>query len=265
VGCWVAHRRSIEREERYARQLEVKVLDRTRELAERNAELVHANERLETASLSDPLTGLGNRRSLMQVMPGLIAQVNPEASGSRGLVFMLVDLDRLKPVNDEHGHEAGDKLITGVSALLLNCVRETDKVVRWGGDEFVIVGPMDFEGGTIVAERIRSAIARTRFPVGRGEFVRTTCSIGFAPFPFVPGHTGQLTWEHVLNLADMAAYRAKKQRDSWVGWRATPAAADVTDIVAAIERDADAALREGLLEIRTGDRASENKLANRRL
>ena len=264
-GCWVAHRRSIEREERYARQLEAKVRDRTRELAERNAELVHVNERLETASLSDPLTGLGNRRSLMQAMPGLISQANPEAPGARGLVFMLVDLDRLKPVNDEHGHEAGDKLITGVSALLLNCVRETDKVVRWGGDEFVIVGPMDFDGGMIVAERIRSTIARTRFPVGRGEFVRTTCSIGFAPFPFVPGNAGELTWEHVLNLADMAAYRAKKLRDSWVGWRATPAAADVTDLVAVIERDAEAALREGLLEIRTGDRASETKVANRRL
>jgi diguanylate cyclase (GGDEF)-like protein len=261
-GCWIAHRRSIEREERHARQLEAKVNDRTRELAERNAELVHANERLETASLSDPLTGLANRRSLMQSMPGLISHVN---AGGRGLVFMLVDLDRLKPVNDEHGHEAGDKLITGVSALLLNCVRETDKVVRWGGDEFVIVGPMDFDGGTIVAERIRSSIARTRFPVGRGEFVRTTCSIGFAPFAFVPGNADQLTWEHVLNLADMAAYRAKKTRDSWIGWRATPAAADVTDIVATIERDADAAVRDGLLEIRTGDRASENKVANRRL
>jgi diguanylate cyclase (GGDEF)-like protein len=264
-GCWIAHRRSIEREERYARQLEAKVRDRTRELAERNAELVHANERLETASLSDPLTGLGNRRSLMQAMPALISQANPDGAGARGLVFMLVDLDRLKPVNDEHGHEAGDKLITGVSALLLNCVRETDKVVRWGGDEFVIVGPMDFSGGTIVAERIRASIARTRFPVGRGEFVRTTCSIGFATFPFVPESAGQLTWEHVLNLADMAAYRAKKTRDSWVGWRATPAAADVTDIVAVIERDADAAVRDGLLEMRTGDRASESKVANRRL
>jgi diguanylate cyclase (GGDEF)-like protein len=264
-GCWVAHRRSIEREERYARQLEIKVRDRTRELAERNAELVHANERLETASLSDPLTGLANRRSLMQAMPELISQVNPDVPGSRGLVFMLVDLDRLKPVNDEHGHEAGDKLITGVSALLLNCVRETDRVVRWGGDEFVIVGPTDFDGGMIVAERIRAAVARTRFPVGRGEFVRTTCSIGFAPFPFVPGNAGQLTWEHVLNLADMAAYRAKKKRDAWVGWRATPAAADVTDIVAMIERDADAALRDGLLEIRTGDRTSEARVANRRI
>jgi diguanylate cyclase (GGDEF)-like protein len=263
-GCWIAHRRSIEREERYARQLEANVRDRTRELAERNAELVHANERLETASLSDPLTGLANRRALMQAMPGLISQVSSGA-GARGLVFMLVDLDRLKPVNDEHGHEAGDKLITGVSALLLNCVRDTDKVVRWGGDEFVIVGPMDFDGGTIVAERIRSSIARTRFPVGRGEFVRTTCSIGFAPFPFVPGNADRLTWEHVLNLADMAAYRAKKTRDSWVGWRGTPAAAEVTDIVATIERDADAAARDSLLEIRTGDRASETKVANRRL
>lgn len=256
-ASWVAHRRSIAREERYARQLEAKVQDRTRELAERNAELVHANERLETASLCDPLTGLGNRRALMQAMPALIASVNPDVPAA-GLVFMLVDLDRLKPVNDEHGHEAGDKLITGVSALLLNCVRETDKVVRWGGDEFVIVGaPMDFDGAMIVAERIRSAIARTRFPVGRGESVRTTCSIGFAPYPFVPGDPGRLTWEQVLNVADMGAYRAKKQRDMWVGWRGTPRAAALTDIVGAIESDADAAVRDGQLEMCASDRPTE--------
>jgi diguanylate cyclase (GGDEF)-like protein len=264
-GCWVAHRRSIAREEKYARQLEASVRDRTRELAERNAELVHVNERLETASLSDPLTGLGNRRSLMQAIPGLISKVGADVAGAGSLVFMLVDLDRLKPVNDEHGHEAGDKLITGVSALLLNCVRETDKVVRWGGDEFVIVGaPMDFKGAAIVAERIRAAIARTRFAVGRGQFVRTTCSIGFAPYPFVPGNPGQLTWEHVLNLADMAAYRAKKKRNSWIGWRGTPEAASLTDIVGTIERNADAALRDGLLEMRSGDETTESKLANRR-
>jgi diguanylate cyclase (GGDEF)-like protein len=263
-GCWVAHRRSIAREERYARQLETKVQDRTRELAERNGELVHANERLETASLCDPLTGLGNRRALMQAMPGLITGVNPDLPVA-GLVFMLVDLDRLKPVNDEHGHEAGDKLITAVSALLLNSVRETDLVVRWGGDEFVIVGtPMDFKTATIVAERIRSAVARTRFPVGRGEFVRTTCSIGFAPYPFVPGNDSQLTWEQVLNLADMGAYRAKKTRDTWVGWRGTPQAAALTDIVATLEADADAAVREGLLEICSSDRPTESKAAQLR-
>lgn len=263
-GFWTAHRRSIAREERYARQLEVKVQDRTRELAERNAELVHANERLETASLSDPLTGLGNRRSLLQAMPELIANVNSDEPGG-GLMFMLVDLDRLKPVNDEHGHEAGDKLITGVSAVLLNSVRQSDLVVRWGGDEFVIVGaPMDFKNAMIVAERIRSAVARTRFPVGRGEFVRTTCSIGFAPYPFVPGNSDQLTWEQVLNLADMGAYRAKKKRDTWVGWRGTHRAATSSDIVAAIEADADAALREGLLEICSSDRPIESNVVQLR-
>jgi diguanylate cyclase (GGDEF)-like protein len=171
---------------------------------------------------------------------------------------MLVDLDRLKPVNDEHGHEAGDKLIAGVSALLLDCVRKSDKVVRWGGDEFVIaLAGLDFRGGMAVAERIRSSIARARFPVGRGQFVRTTCSIGFAPFPFVPDATHPLTWEQVLRLADMAVYRAKETRNTWVGWCATPKATALPDIVGTIETDPDAAVRDGLMEICTSQHASE--------
>jgi diguanylate cyclase (GGDEF)-like protein len=254
-GALISHRRKIQREEMYTRRLEADVLNRTQELATRNAELERANERLEEASLSDPLTGLGNRRSLGAAMPSLVSKVKPRAAekvDAEHMILMLIDLDRLKPINDEFGHEAGDRLLAGVSSILLDCVRSTDKVVRWGGDEFVIVSsPLGFDGGAALAERIRATVARRRFPISNSQLARTSCSIGFASYPFVADDPYLLSWEQTLKIADMALYRAKARRNTWIGWSGTRNAVGISDLPGLISANPVAAANGGLMEVRT--------------
>ena len=248
------HRARIARDEMYRRRLESDVLNRTRDLATRNAELERANERLKEASLSDPLTGLGNRRSLGAAMPSFVSKVKTkaEALDDQHMILMLIDLDRLKPINDEFGHEAGDRLLAGVSAILLDCVRSSDKVVRWGGDEFVVVSaPLGFDGGAALAERIRATVARRRFPISNSQLARTSCSIGFASYPFVADDPYLLSWEQTLKIADMALYRAKARRNTWIGWSGTRTAVGIADLPALISANPVAAANGGLIEERT--------------
>lgn len=269
-GTWVGHRRSLQREEAHARQLEQQVRLRTQQLDERNRELVQTNSRLEQAnrmleevSLTDVLTGLGNRRSLHQAMPGLIAAVDAQNQhGTRRetrLALMLVDLDRLKPINDQHGHEAGDQVLSQVSAILKECVRAQDKVVRWGGDEFVIAHITDgLDGAAALAERIRSSVSKKRFRICAEQFARTSVSIGFACYPFVTAAPHAIDWEQALNLADTALYRAKVSRNAWVGWSGTRAAATLSDLVDRLEIDASAAERDGYIEARASTPALDD-------
>jgi diguanylate cyclase (GGDEF)-like protein len=255
---WSQHQRVLERDARYRSQLEQEILDRTRELAERNLELERVNRKLLDVSLSDPLTGLGNRRALLQSMPGLIANLGAARYSARaeasGLVLMLIDLDRLKPVNDQYGHEAGDRMLAQVATILCECLRATDRVVRWGGDEFVVVSaPGDLEGGAALAERIRARIAAHQFRISATRHVRTTCSIGFACYPFLPDAPELVTWEESLNLADRALYRAKSRRDAWLGWCAKPGAGEDPEFLKCLALDPGAAERSGQLSIHCSD------------
>ncbi|HEV7715758.1 MAG TPA: diguanylate cyclase, partial [Steroidobacteraceae bacterium] len=189
VASWVAHRYKLEREARYSRTLEVQVRERTRELATHASALEQANRKLEEASFTDPLTGLGNRRSLKHMMPQMIAS-NPR--GGR-LALMVVDLDFLKPINDEHGHEAGDRVLISMSKILRDCMLRPDCVVRWGGDEFVMVHACDdLDAAAELAERVRSAVCSHRFRLAGSAHARTSCSIGFALYPFVRSVPGLL-------------------------------------------------------------------------
>ncbi len=102
LAVWYAQQRKIARAAAHRAELEQQVSDRTYELAERYRELQDANRRLEMASYTDTLTGLANRRYLMQHFPQLLAK----HQGSQGLAIMIIDLDALKPINDQHGHAA---------------------------------------------------------------------------------------------------------------------------------------------------------------
>ena len=251
--CWVGHRRSLIREARYSERLKEEVRLRTRELAARNAELEDVNSRLEQASLTDPLTQLGNRRSLIKEMPRLLAQVDASQATDKPqrLSLMLVDLDRLKPINDEFGHEAGDIALEGVATMLRRCLDTADRVVRWGGDEFVIVRTLsDLDDAARLAEEIRLRTAELRFRISESASAHTTCSIGFACYPFVFEAPGFASWEEVLNLADMALYRAKVRRDAWLGWCGLPRAARQTELFRLMSVDPHTALRAGYIDVR---------------
>ena len=245
-AVWNSQHKKLRREARYALRLEQDVRDRTSELAERNQELEQANHQLKEASITDPLTGLGNRRYLRDAMASLIKSERlPTVS------LLIVDLDHLKPINDSHGHESGDLLLTQIAEILRRSCRSTDLIARWGGDEFVIVyRDEDLAGAEVLAERIRSRVAKQIFQLSEGKAARTSCSIGFSRFPFIHEAPALMAWEQCLAVADAALYHAKKRRNGWFGWAGTAAAMEMSDIVKCLERDAEALEREGRLDVR---------------
>ena len=217
-------------------QLEREVAERTAELASRNEELQGLNEKLAEASVTDSLTGLRNRRFVDQFITTEISMVErrlnerlePEADSeqrdsSKLLFFMMIDLDGFKLINDTYGHHAGDDVLVEVKEALVECCRRSDVIVRWGGDEFMIIGhASSFAGVKILAERIRESVAERRYAVGGGNVGRLSASIGISPFPFSDGEVGVVGWEVVSGIADQAAYLAKQNgRNAWVSIRGT--------------------------------------------
>ena len=208
-------------------------------VAERTAELEAASRRLEQASLTDPLTGLHNRRYLEQTIQAdfdLAARrhrnVPPEPHSD--LVLFMLDLDHFKRVNDEYGHAAGDAVLQQSAALLRDCMRSSDHIVRWGGEEFLLLARfIDRHDAPALAEKIRLAIAAHEFHIPGGQVLRKTVSIGFASFPGMPGRPSALTPESLQRLADAALYAAKHTwRDAWVGVQARSGEAGLSRFLA---------------------------------
>ncbi len=224
---WLGHRRRLRREEEYSKRLELEVRRRTEELREGNERLRRANLALQESSLSDPLTGLRNRRFVFEEMSRDLEvvrrKIGHEAQGVDSkslidLVFMMIDLDSFKPINDTYGHAAGDQMLLEVRDVLLKSCRKSDFVVRWGGDEFVVIAKQARPGeAEALAERIRSRVADHRFTLGDGQVVRTTVSIGFAAYPLFQAQADDASLDQIMNLADNLMYEAKKNRNAWVG------------------------------------------------
>ena len=218
----------LRREEEYSRKLEQEVESRTEETAKRTHELEGLNQQLVQASLTDSLTGMANRRFLFEWVDKEVAQLQRQydelASGSLtsdtfDLVFLMIDLDDFKSVNDTCGHQAGDQVLKEVRSILSETCRRPDLMIRWGGDEFLVVGRGSTpEGVTHLAERIRSQIENHAFVLDEGQVVRITCSIGIACYPFQRTELQALSWDQVVNVADVALYTAKRSgRNAWVG------------------------------------------------
>jgi diguanylate cyclase (GGDEF)-like protein len=129
-----------------------------------------------------------------------------EALDTKSGVFLVLDLDHFKRVNDTHGHLAGDDVLFGVATLLQRAVRSIDLVARYGGEEFVIVLPETGKQGALAfAERIRDKIATHRYVIAGGQEIHVTSSIGVAIYP-----SPQLeSVEDLFRAADAALYRAK--------------------------------------------------------
>jgi diguanylate cyclase (GGDEF)-like protein len=254
---WLAQHKRVVREAAYAKRLEREVESRTLELAERNRDMEFANEQLRSASVTDSLTGLGNRRCLHDAMVELFAAAAaaPVAADRFApavkFVLMVVDLDNLKPINDQYGHEGGDAALLQITEILRREFRPNDLIVRWGGDEFVVVcRDTDLEMACAIAERVRLAVAKRIFRLGEGRTARTSCSIGFAPVPFIPGHADMIDWEQSLSIADMALYEAKRTRNTWVGWSGTAKAAELPSLAAMLVANAAELESGGYLVVR---------------
>jgi diguanylate cyclase (GGDEF)-like protein len=252
LGVWYAQQRRIRRAAAESLLLEQQVSDRTFELAERNRELEDANRRLEMASLTDTLTGLANRRFLMQQFPRLV-------SDKHGLAIMIIDLDALKPINDQHGHAAGDEVIIEVAKTLRQAIRPDDVLARWGGDEFVVVAQAQHvEHATMLAERIRERVAKMKCVLARGAVVRTSCSIGLTCLPFVPNKPSAVSWEQAIKIADLALYRAKRARNAWRGWFGTESVATLHSVIGGVESNVDGLIANGVIIEHMSTRGSDD-------
>ena len=191
LGRW-----RFRRAEQRARQLEELVASRTRELAE-------ANRMLEQAALTDNLTGAKNRRYWHQVAPRI---ANRAARGQPYLVG-LVDIDYFKSINDRLGHDAGDAVLTHVAQALAREIRPSDELIRWGGEEFLLV----LEGATapqVVIQRLLQAAARVPIP-GDEERPFVTISGGFVELRGVERDSAAHELEQAIIRADGALYAAK--------------------------------------------------------
>jgi len=227
------------------RELERLVQHRTAELALKNQQLETAYERIEEASLTDPLTGLRNRRFLEQTI-GNDLELAARGGVDRDLVILMIDLDHFKSVNDQYGHAAGDAVLVALAQLLLRTVRTADTVVRWGGEEFLIVIRfVDRACAAEVAEKLRSAVAGHPFVLPDGTSIQKTCSIGFAAWPFSPAAPRALPLERVIDLADAALYLSKHSgRNAWTGVL-LGANADPVRAAEAFREDAESAVAKG--------------------
>ncbi len=242
----LAYRRRRERRAQYARRLEQEVALRTAELAERNRDMERANQRLHEASLSDLLTGLGNRRSLHDAMA---ARLNK--SDTAPFVLLIVDLDDLKPINDTYGHDAGDAVLLEIAAILRRECGASDHIVRWGGDEFIVMRPdADLAAAGALAESICSSVANQLYRINGGQTARTSCSIGFAQYPFVPNKPRMLDWEETLSIADIALYEAKRERNHWLGLAGTDKAAAHPAVKSALASGLSILERDGYVIVR---------------
>lgn len=162
----------------------------------RQARLERDRARLSRDALTDPLTGLANRRAFDAAL-GREVQLS-HASG-RPLSLVTLDLDHFKAVNDTHGHEAGDRVLMALAALLRQQVRSSDLPARWGGEEFVWLLPgASASAAGRAAERLRLAVVSHEFGCGR-----LTVSLGVATLR--PGESGAA----LFMRADGALYRAK--------------------------------------------------------
>jgi len=182
-----------------------------------NQELKRTNSVLQEASLTDPLTGVRNRRYLSASIEADISQTLRSYADSndprtRDLVFYLIDADNFKEINDRFGHDAGDRVLVEMSRRISSCVRLSDVLVRWGGEEFLIVSRYtDRRDATILAARVLAAVADTPFVLGQpGETIFRTCSIGWAAFPWLTNDPEAIDYEEVLNLADQGLRQAKQ-------------------------------------------------------
>lgn len=172
------------------------------ELSAINTTLAEQNTTLEFLSVTDGLTGLANRR---QLIDSLNEETRRSKRHKRPFAILMVDVDHFKKYNDEHGHLAGDEALKGVAAVLKESTREMDVPGRYGGEEFLILlSETNLVGAVEAAERIRTRLAEEEFEGGP-----VTVSIGAAEYPIDGDST-----ESVIASADAALYRAKhKGRD----------------------------------------------------
>jgi diguanylate cyclase (GGDEF)-like protein len=183
-------------------------------------------KRLEELATTDGLTGLFNKRAMLEIAEQKIAAARRHR---RSLAVLVLDIDHFKKVNDTYGHDAGDVVIKGLGQILARERRTTDAVARFGGEEFVVIcDETDERGASLLAERVRVELENTTFTVAPAEgsheprSIKVTCSVGIGIYP-----ASGTSWDALFKAADTALYASKqggRNRVSVFGSRAESAA-----------------------------------------
>ncbi len=168
-------------------------------------ENVLLHQEAQRLSITDGLTGVWNRRYLQLTFS---KEIERAQRFGRPLSLLMIDIDRFKDVNDEHGHQVGDEVLIELTRRVMGSIRsQIDSLIRYGGEEFVVVLPeTPREGAVVVAEKIRQSIRLERFGIDRGEGIPVTVSIGVSSYPGEGGSADEL-----IRAADLAMYRAKER------------------------------------------------------
>jgi diguanylate cyclase (GGDEF)-like protein len=232
-------------------------------LDQRRSRRVAINLGLQLSDLvvRDTLTKLHNRRFLQEFMTIESARIARDATdleqGRQPIrdavmgIYML-DLDFFKHVNDSYGHAGGDAVLKQTADALTRALRQSDDLVRWGGEEFVALARVkDRDHVRIVAEKLRSAIEANEFMLPGGQVLRKTVSIGYCSMPFSLLNPRMLTWEQVVAIADAALYLAKSEgRNRCVGVTLGRSRWEEADQVCAeTVHDLNSASERGLVEL----------------
>ena len=221
-----------------------------RKLRINNGLLAQKNRELSVRSSRDPLTALYNRRYFQDFMRDAPERPERRRRGEGGApihALLLIDIDLFKQTNDQYGHAAGDAVLVVVARRLRDTLRETDMIVRWGGEEFLVLVPAtSADKLDEIAARIMTAVAAEPI-VYQGNCIRVTASIGYAPMPLPPEDI-ILPWERAIGLADMALYMAKLHgRNCAYGIRRLHRSDD--EAMERIERDLQSAWANGMVEM----------------
>lgn len=207
---------SIENAQLYEK-LEEKVKERT-------IQLEIANNELKELALHDPLTSLHNRRyvyeylndltnSFIHTKMAILSNWQKRDISIENNVFgvFLIDIDHFKKVNDEYGHIAGDHVLLKITETLKRLIRDDDYLVRWGGEEFIIIlNKTKAEYLKSFSKKVLEQVGKTPIELINKQVIYKTCSIGCVCLPFVASLPEALTLEETINLSDLAMYIAKE-------------------------------------------------------
>jgi diguanylate cyclase (GGDEF)-like protein len=186
-------------------RLESRVRERTAELEAATVQLrkenesrVHVETLLAEAAMTDGLTGLLNRRAMLEMLEQAASRLKP---GEAGLSLIVADIDHFKRINDDHGHDAGDRVLIAVASRLRELAGDPQYVARWGGEEFLVLLPgVRMAAACQRAEAMRRDVAQTHVDGGK---LQVTLSLGVAELG--PGEA----LDECLRRSDQALYRAK--------------------------------------------------------
>lgn len=170
-----------------------------------NKSLYKKNLKLSDVSMRDSLTGLFNRRFISKEY---IESLNKLDFNETKIALLMVDIDHFKLVNDTYGHDIGDLILKEFSSRLERVFRENDQVIRWGGEEFLIIAKISCVNGiTQVVNRLLMKITASHFLKHSEHPMSITASVGICMYPYI--ETNDVIWEQAIHHADKALYEAK--------------------------------------------------------